>query len=104
MEVKAKGCLDLPDQGAAQMEHTHLVLYAFDGSGVGLRARCTFLDRTDGYVRIRLTGDNPSAAATLANDAELRGIPTDDDTFWVPEAALYEPGTYAPLASFNFLD
>jgi hypothetical protein len=87
------------------MDLTQLVLYAYDGSGVGLRARCTIVTQVDEtFVRIRLTGDNADAFKTLTRDAELRGNATGDDTFIVPVSHIYEPGTYAPLASFNWLD
>lgn len=69
------------------------VTYAFDGSGVALRARATITALTATGARIALAGDNAQAIRALG------GIETEQLAAYITAA-----GSLAPLASFNFLD
>lgn len=65
------------------------VTHAYDGSGVALRAQATILKAWGNTARIKFDADAPYGFDKVAV---------------VPQDTLTALGTYAPLASFNFLD
>lgn len=72
-----------------------LVTWAVDGSGVFLRREATLLALLDTVAMVRFdAGTVPETLAAKAVEGIVRVDPRD----------LTEVGTYAPLASFNWLD
>jgi hypothetical protein len=70
-----------------------LVTYAYDGSGIALRAKAKVLKTWGETARIKLTGDNADAIKCLGGKVAI--VPTTD---------LSEAGSYAKIASFGWLD
>jgi hypothetical protein len=75
-----------------------LVTYAYDGSGIALRARATVVYTTadDDKLVVALDGDNADALKALTNGHCAYATVTRDD--------LSAPGSYAKVASFGWLD
>lgn len=69
-----------------------LVTYAYDGSGVALRAKAKVIKTWGDTARIKV-GDNAEAIKCLGGKVVV-----------VPASDLSEPGSYPVVASFGWLD
>lgn len=82
--------------------------YAYDGSGVALRFVCEVLETSAERSSIRLTNPSDEVLSTIKyaplHDSQFTAEQTGTEWVLSVPTAHISTTTYAPLASFNWLD